>query len=172
MGLEFESPAGHQKERSELRFVLFLSKPQGLAYHHDGVVHIIAVGAYYHRRCIPLRFDEIQPCVLMICRNELRMIYNGKAVDFDRGIYSETEDMQALYMNSKLVSDNDYKCTDTNSALEISCCGSQGRLAVLGLAFRSSGRMRRRSRYYRSWRHRGFPFLPREGHSKKDHNLR
>ena len=60
----------------------FLSKPQGLAYHHDRVVHIIAVGVYHHRRCIPLRLDDIQHCVLMIYRNKLRMICNGKAVDF------------------------------------------------------------------------------------------
>ena len=29
-------------------------------------VYIIAVGVYHHRRCILLRLDEIQHCVLMI----------------------------------------------------------------------------------------------------------
>ena len=45
--------------------VLFLSfsKPDVLM---DVVVYIIAIGVYHHRRCILLRLDEIQHCVLMI----------------------------------------------------------------------------------------------------------
>ena len=31
---------------------IFLSKPTGLAYHHDVVVYIIAAGVYHHTKCV------------------------------------------------------------------------------------------------------------------------
>jgi hypothetical protein len=54
-------------------------------------VHIISpFGAVYHHAsaCIPLRLDEIQCFALMIYRNLLRMIYNGKPlIYFATAIY-------------------------------------------------------------------------------------
>ena len=31
---------------------IFLSKPTGLVYRHDAVVHIIAEGVYHHTKCV------------------------------------------------------------------------------------------------------------------------
>jgi len=53
----------------------------------DGIS--LPLGVYHHRRCISsaigcilFRNDDIQHFVLMICRNKLRIIYNGKPLIF------------------------------------------------------------------------------------------
>ena len=50
--------------------VLFSIQSEGLVYHHDAVVYIIAVGVYHYvYECIFLRIDDILNFVLMICNS-------------------------------------------------------------------------------------------------------
>ena len=47
--------------------------------YHNGLACISSAlwVVYHHRRCIPLRLDEMQHLVLMIYHNKLRMIYKA-----------------------------------------------------------------------------------------------
>ena len=69
------NPLPSAKKRSNFclpKVTSFFIQAAGLVYHHDAVVYIISpFGAVSHHAsaCIPLRLDEMQHCVLMICNS-------------------------------------------------------------------------------------------------------
>ena len=73
-GQGFESLPARQKRSNFClpKVTSFFIQAAGLVYHHDAVVYIISpFGAVSHHAsaCIPLRLDEMQHCVLMICNS-------------------------------------------------------------------------------------------------------
>ena len=68
-GHEGSNPPSSAKNKCRMEYILhlFFIQVADLVYHRRKAYIITLQRVYHHRRCIPLRLDDIQNFVLMIC---------------------------------------------------------------------------------------------------------